>query len=462
MVWSQLAVPGDAPRLDDNNDGDGDGGIKEYRADDSFRLYVMLNDNHRLGGLEGVDANGQKRSFHLSDYKYSQYCCVLGSFQMIPINPFFRGSYLVVVFYPGDWESKELLKAFSFLAAHFEARGVQLVGVSTDSVSSHRSWVKASRDEDGWGGWLGIHLWSDPAGALASQYDLFDEEEGVCQEGVVIIDREGKVRHAMSTSLGYDETAECALEVVGLLQGCDIQGVDRLGREKTFHLADYRGSFLVVVLYSDDWEAFELLDAFSKLAPKFRKQGVQLAGCSGNSASAHACWIHADKNEGGWSGDAGFALWSDPTGLQLAQKFGLWDAEEGCCLPGVAVIDRHGELLHIVTTSMDFGELAADTLRLVTALTNADLSDRMPQRSKPEEKEESWSPSVKEEFEERQPESKTKVTDWNLTKVTPVERIVAEQMKKPQPPRLVYCPRSAAPSLSSLTPNLHKQAHKAR
>ena len=38
MVWSQLAVPGDAPRLLDNNDGDG--GIKEYRADHSFRLYV--------------------------------------------------------------------------------------------------------------------------------------------------------------------------------------------------------------------------------------------------------------------------------------------------------------------------------------------------------------------------------------------------------------------------------------
>ena len=24
----------------------------------------------RLGGLEGVDSNGQKRSFHLSDYRY--------------------------------------------------------------------------------------------------------------------------------------------------------------------------------------------------------------------------------------------------------------------------------------------------------------------------------------------------------------------------------------------------------
>ena len=41
----------------------------------------MLNNNHRLGGLEGVDANGQKRSFHLSDYKYSQYCCVLVVFK---------------------------------------------------------------------------------------------------------------------------------------------------------------------------------------------------------------------------------------------------------------------------------------------------------------------------------------------------------------------------------------------
>ena len=359
----------------------------------------------------------------------------------------------MVVFYPGDWESKELLKAFSFLTAHFEARGVQLVGVSTDSVSSHGSWVKASREDDGWGGWLGMHLWSDPSGALATQYDLFDEEEGVCQEGVVIIDREGRVRHAMSTSLGCDETAESALELVNMLQGCDIHGVDRLGKEKTFQLADYRGSFLVVILYSDDWDAFDLLDAFSKLAPKFRKQGVQLAGCSGNSASAHACWIHADRNQGGWSGDAGFALWSDPTGLQLAQQFGLWDAEEGCCLPGVAVIDRLGELVHIVTTSMGFGELAEDTLRLVTALTNADLSERMPKKSKPEEKNSSSSPSSqdqkmaevrvsKEELADvQQLETTTKVTDWSLNKVNPVERILAEQMNRPQPPRMVYCPR---------------------
>ena len=59
----------------------------------------------------------------------------------------YRGSYLVLVFYPGDWESRDLLKSFSFLSAHFEAKDVQLVGVSTDSVSSHKTWVEASREE---------------------------------------------------------------------------------------------------------------------------------------------------------------------------------------------------------------------------------------------------------------------------------------------------------------------------
>ena len=104
------------------------------------------------------------------------------------------------------------------------------------------------------------------------QYDLYDEEEGVCLEGVVVIDREGVVRHAMTTSLGYEETAESALEVVRLLQGCDISGVDRLGREKTFHLPDYRGSYLVCVFYPDNWESRDQLAAFSLLAPKFRRQ----------------------------------------------------------------------------------------------------------------------------------------------------------------------------------------------
>ena len=140
-----------------------------------------------------------------------------------------------------------------------------------------------------------------------------------------------------------------------------------------------------------------------------------------------------------YQNDAGLALWSDPTGLQLAKMFGLWDVEEGRCLPGVVVVNRLGELVHIVSTSIDFGELAEDTLRLVTFLSNADLSERMPQRSKPEEKSRHSSiPSQGVEVSKLEVDFKTKVTDWTLNKVNTVENVVTQ---RPQPPRMVYCPR---------------------
>ena len=141
-----------------------------------------------------------------------------------------------------------------------------------------------------------------------------------------------------------------------------------------------------------------------------------------------------------YQNDAGLALWSDPTGLQLAKMFGLWDVEEGRCLPGVVVVNRLGELVHIVSTSIDFGELAEDTLRLVTSLSNADPSERMPQRSKPEEEKSQNSsiPSQGVEVPKVEVDVQTKVTDWTLNKVNPVEKIVTE---RPQPPRMVYCPR---------------------
>ena len=132
--------------------------------------------------------------------------------------------------------------------------------------------------------------------------------------------------------------------------------------------------------------------------------------------------------------------------------FGLWDVEEGRCLPGVVVVNRLGdyldyldylvvnrlsELVHIVSTSIDFSELAEDTLRLVTSLSNADLSERMPQRSKPEEKSQNFSiPS--QEVPKVEVDFKTKVTDWTLNKVNPVEKNITE---RPQAPRMVYCPR---------------------
>ena len=74
------------------------------------------------------------------------------------------------------------------------------------------------REDGGFSGRLNMALWSDPSGSLSSQYDLFDEEEGQCLDGVVIIDDEGIVRHAMTTSLDCKYTANNTLEMVRMLK----------------------------------------------------------------------------------------------------------------------------------------------------------------------------------------------------------------------------------------------------
>ena len=46
---------------------------------------------------------------------------------------------------------------------------------------------------------------------------MYDHEEGVCQEGVIIIDKEGILVHSMTTSLGYTDTALNTLDLVTTL-----------------------------------------------------------------------------------------------------------------------------------------------------------------------------------------------------------------------------------------------------
>jgi len=93
-----------------------------------------------------------------------------------------------------------------------------VVACSTDGAKGHRCWINTEKEDGGFGGDLNIPLWSDPSGALAAQFDLFDEEEFQCLNGIVVIDDGGVVRHAMTTSLECDDTASNCLELVKLLK----------------------------------------------------------------------------------------------------------------------------------------------------------------------------------------------------------------------------------------------------
>ena len=132
----------------------------------------------------------------------------------------FRGRYLVLVFYSGDWEpaAHDVLTSFSGLRDRFSAAGCELAACSTDSPKVHKSWIKTESEDGGFSGHLSIPLWSDPSGQLATQFDLFDADECQCLDGVVVIDDEGIVRHAMTTSMETEDTATSTLELVKLLK----------------------------------------------------------------------------------------------------------------------------------------------------------------------------------------------------------------------------------------------------
>jgi len=154
--------------------------------------------------IRGAEA-GRERTFRISEY---------------------RGRYLVIVFYHGDWECQEHLQAFSDLQDKFKSIKAEVVGCSIDSSKGHLVWMKSEKSDGGFGGKLQIALWSDPSGSLANQFDLYDEEENQCLDGVVIIDEAGVVRHAMTTSLEFSDTAKNTFDMVNLLKKYKVDAKD--------------------------------------------------------------------------------------------------------------------------------------------------------------------------------------------------------------------------------------------
>ncbi|KAH8870000.1 Thioredoxin peroxidase [Schistosoma japonicum] len=91
----------------------------------------------------------------------------------------FRGSYVLLVFYPLDFTfvcPTELI-AFSERAAEFKSRGCQVIACSTDSIYSHLAWTKLDRKAGGLGQ-MNIPLLSDKNLKISRAYGVLDEEEG--------------------------------------------------------------------------------------------------------------------------------------------------------------------------------------------------------------------------------------------------------------------------------------------
>jgi len=115
---------------------------------------------------------------------------------------------VVLYFYPEDNTSGCTAEACSFRDSYevFKDAGVEVAGISSDSVASHENF--ASRNQ------LPFILLSDTGGVVRKQYGV-PSTLGVLPGRVTyVIDREGVIRHMFSSQMGATKHVSEALRMI--------------------------------------------------------------------------------------------------------------------------------------------------------------------------------------------------------------------------------------------------------
>lgn len=131
----------------------------------------------------------------------------------------YSGQWLVLLFYPLDFTfvCPTELTAFSDRYEDFKAIGADIIGVSTDSVFSHRAWINTPRDKGGVAD-LQYPLAADSTKQVASDYGVLIEDKGIALRGLFVIDPEGILRYKVIHDLNIGRSAEETLRVIQALQ----------------------------------------------------------------------------------------------------------------------------------------------------------------------------------------------------------------------------------------------------
>lgn len=126
----------------------------------------------------------------------------------------YRGDWLVLFFYPLDFTfvCPTEITALSDRMDAFAALDTKVLGVSTDSVHSHKAWVNGDL------GHLAFPLASDQTHRVSESYGVYIEEEGIALRGLFIIDPEGILRYQTVHDNNVGRNIDEVLRVLQALQ----------------------------------------------------------------------------------------------------------------------------------------------------------------------------------------------------------------------------------------------------
>ncbi|MBT6745671.1 MAG: peroxiredoxin [Flavobacteriales bacterium] len=150
----------------------------------------------------------------------------------------FAGKYVMLFFYPKDFTfvCPTELFAFQEKLEEFKNRGVELIGISTDTEQSHWGWLQLDKNKGGING-ITYPLVADTNKTISANYDVlvgdwdFNDEgemiahgELIAYRGLFLIDKKGVVRHQLVNDLPLGRNVDEALRMIDALQFFEDNG----------------------------------------------------------------------------------------------------------------------------------------------------------------------------------------------------------------------------------------------
>lgn len=129
--------------------------------------------------------------------------------QKIKLNQL-KGKKVILAFYPADWSPVcgDQMALYNEMLKFFHKQNAELLGISVDSKWCHTAFALDRK--------LHFPLLADfePKGAVAKQYDVYDEEVGECKRALYIIDEKGIIRWNYLSPVGINPGADGILDAL--------------------------------------------------------------------------------------------------------------------------------------------------------------------------------------------------------------------------------------------------------
>lgn len=139
----------------------------------------------------------------------------------------YAGRWLVFFWYPADFTTvcPTEITALSDRLDEFADLDTDILGASTDSVHSHRAWLRTPRTDNGIQG-VRFPLLADQTGRIARDYGVLREDEGIAQRGLFIIDPDGSVQYSVTHNLNVGRSVDETRRVLEAIQSGGLCGSD--------------------------------------------------------------------------------------------------------------------------------------------------------------------------------------------------------------------------------------------